>query len=93
MDHYQYLQQICERFPQLFKLDHEVFPNKISVRLKDNDGLVVLHKDVPYTEGDDVEALKDQVAYDIICSMFIQAFSAAKRFMQPQLDKVNAQKN
>ncbi len=93
MNHYQWLQQICDRFPDLFSLEHEVFPHKVSVRLKDNDGLVVLHKEIECSTMDIVEDLKNQIAYDMICSMFIQAFSAAKRFMQPQLDKIKAQKN
>lgn len=93
MNHYQYLENICKTYPKLFNLETEVFSNKLSVRLRDCDNNIILHKDVECSTESIVEDLKDRIAFDLISSMIIQSFSTARKFMMPQLEKIKAIQN
>ncbi len=97
MNHYDYLQEMCNRFPTLFGLECTVYQNMIIVKMTDGKGTAIIEKEM-HTEGiwetkAEIDEIKSQCAYDIICSLCLAAFSNIKKSMANSILKQQAHLN
>lgn len=88
---YAYLQKICERFPDLFGLKTVVFQDKIIVKMTDGKDLSIIEKEIQvdgaFNSKQQIEDLKNDCAFDIICSLCLASFSNIKRSMSAAIER------
>lgn len=80
---YQLLEAVCGRFPELLKLYTRVDTNIIGIAVFSAENYLILEKreDVIFDMFDveRIEELKDQYAYDILCSSVLLTASTMKK--------------
>lgn len=97
MTDYQYLQKICDRFPDLFGLKTVVFQDKIIVRMTDGKDFPIIEKEIQvdgtFNSKQQIEDLKNDCAFDIISSLCLGAFSNIKKAMSAAIVRKQADLN
>lgn len=85
-NHFYYLQEMCNRFPQLFGVECNVFDDKVRVKMTDGKGLSIIYKEMTvegkFENKEQVEDIKSRCAYDIICHLCLQAHADIKTRMR-----------
>lgn len=96
-NHYEYLQEMCDRFPQLFGVECSVFDNKVRVKMTDGKGLSIIYKEMTvegvFENKAQVEDIKSRCAYDIICHLCLKSHADIKEKMRTAVINQSAQLN
>lgn len=85
MNHYQYLQNLLDRFPNLFSLQTETYANELTVKVLNEKGAMIIEKKVVVEDDiseDQEMIIKDNCAYDILSSMFLMSAATIRDKMK-----------